>query len=248
MRAIGGLWRWRRNPLRRATDLAEAWMALAALLLILLAAPLIGVLVGGAAQGALQQAVRDQREARHLVTATVVKKLARSPLEPDPESASPREASSRVEAGWTGPDGTEQHGKVMANLKSPHPGDHFTLWTDEQGRIAPALWTLPRRRRTRSSPASVRPSCRPGSSRAVGDCSSGAWSVVGTPVGTRPGTGPDPTGAGPGPAVDRLPALVNPPCPRTLRWTGRHRAAPSATSRVPRGGGTAAPWHRARSR
>ncbi len=98
MRAIGGLWRWRHNPLRRATDLAEAWMALAALLLILLAAPLIGVLVGGAVQGALQQAVRDQREVRHLVTATVVKKLARSPLEPDPESASPR--GSATAAWW----------------------------------------------------------------------------------------------------------------------------------------------------
>ncbi|WP_329280742.1 Rv1733c family protein [Streptomyces sp. NBC_01451] len=136
MRAIGGLWRWRHNPLRRTTDLAEAWVALAALLLILLVAPLIGALVGGAAQDALQQAVRDQREARHLVTATVVKKLARSPLEPDPEAASPREARSRVEADWTGPDGTEQHGKVVAALKSPHPGDHFTLWTDGQGRIA----------------------------------------------------------------------------------------------------------------
>lgn len=135
MRAIGGLWRWRHNPLRRATDLAEAWVALTALLLILLAAPLIGVLVGGVAQDALQQAVRDQREARHLVTATVVKKLARSPLEPDAEAASGLDARSRVEADWTGPDGTEQHGKVMASLKSPHPGDHFTLWTDEQGRI-----------------------------------------------------------------------------------------------------------------
>ncbi|GAA3879907.1 hypothetical protein GCM10023084_36020 [Streptomyces lacrimifluminis] len=136
MRAIGGLWRWRHNPLRRATDLAEAWVALAALLLMLLVAPLIGVLVGGAAQDALQQAVREQREVRHLVTATVVKKLARSPLEPDPESVSPRAARSRVEADWTGPDGTQRHGKVMASLKSPHPGDHFTLWTDEQGRIA----------------------------------------------------------------------------------------------------------------
>ncbi|MFF3372370.1 hypothetical protein ACFYXF_05355 [Streptomyces sp. NPDC002680] len=135
MRAIGGLWRWRHNPLRRATDLAEAWVALAALLLILLAAPLIGLLVGGVAQDALQQAVRDQREARHLVTATVVKKLARSPLEPDPETSSGRDARSRVEADWTGPDGTEQHGKVLANLKTPHPGDHFTLWTDGQGRI-----------------------------------------------------------------------------------------------------------------
>ncbi|WP_055525198.1 hypothetical protein [Streptomyces graminilatus] len=135
MRAIGGLWHWRHNPLRRATDLAEAWTALVALLLIVLAAPLIGVLVGDAAQRELQQAVRAQHEMRHLVTATVVKKLARSPLEPNPESASPRDTRSRVRADWTGPDGTRQHGTVMASLKSPHPGDHFTLWTDGQGRI-----------------------------------------------------------------------------------------------------------------
>lgn len=40
MRAVGGLRRWRRNPLRRATDLAEAWLALTVLLLVTLAAPL----------------------------------------------------------------------------------------------------------------------------------------------------------------------------------------------------------------
>jgi hypothetical protein len=44
--AIRGLWRWRRNPLRRATDLVEAWLALVVLLLVLVAAPVIGSLVG----------------------------------------------------------------------------------------------------------------------------------------------------------------------------------------------------------
>ena len=29
MRAITGLWRWRHNPLRRRTDVAEGWIALA---------------------------------------------------------------------------------------------------------------------------------------------------------------------------------------------------------------------------
>ena len=46
MRAISGLWRWRRNPLRRATDLAEAWTCLLALLLILVAGPVIGSATG----------------------------------------------------------------------------------------------------------------------------------------------------------------------------------------------------------
>ena len=46
VRAIRGLWRWRRNPLRRTTDLAEAWLAFAALLLVLVGAPVVGVVVG----------------------------------------------------------------------------------------------------------------------------------------------------------------------------------------------------------
>ncbi|MEV7340926.1 hypothetical protein [Streptomyces sp. NPDC093544] len=135
MRAIGGLWRWRHNPLRRRTDLAEAWLALAAIVLILAVVPLVGAAVGASAQSALQQAVRDQRAARHEVAATVVRKLSLSPLDPDPETASRRAAHSRVMANWTAPDGTSQHGAVTAALKSPAPGDHFTIWTDPHGRI-----------------------------------------------------------------------------------------------------------------
>lgn len=135
MRAIGGLWRWRHNPLRRTTDLVEAWLALATLVLILVAAPVIGAVVGSAAQDALQQSVREQRQARHDVTGTVVKKADGSPLDPDPETATARDRSSRVIADWTAPDGTRRHGMVLANLKNPRPGDHFKLWTDQQGRI-----------------------------------------------------------------------------------------------------------------
>ena len=134
MRAISGLWRWRHNPLRRTTDLVEAWVALVALLLIMVAAPVLGSLVGSVAQDALQQSVRDQHQARHLVTATVVRGLGRSALEPDPETSSGRDIRSRVLADWTAPDGTRQHGQVTASLKSPHVGDHFALWTDQHGR------------------------------------------------------------------------------------------------------------------
>ncbi|WP_316743421.1 hypothetical protein [Streptomyces sp. MK7] len=134
MRAICGLWRWRRNPLRRTTDLAESWVALAALLLILVAAPVLGVLVGSAAQGALQQSVRDQRQTRHMVTATVVRKVHQVAPAPDPEISSGRDIRSRVEADWTAPDGTQRHGQVTTDLKSPRRGDHFTLWTDARGR------------------------------------------------------------------------------------------------------------------
>ncbi|AZQ39199.1 hypothetical protein EJ357_41955 [Streptomyces cyaneochromogenes] len=134
MRAISGLWRWRHNPLRRTTDLLEAWVALGALLLILVVAPLAGSLIGGLAQGTLQKSVREQRASRHLVTATVVRKAGGSQLDVDPEASTGRDMRTRVVADWTAPDGSAHRAAVMTSLDSPQPGDRFTLWTDRQGR------------------------------------------------------------------------------------------------------------------
>ncbi|QOV45211.1 Rv1733c family protein [Streptomyces chromofuscus] len=133
MRAVRGLWRWRHNPLRRTTDLVEGWVSLAALLLILLVAPVIGSLTGSAAQDSLQRSVREQRESRHPVTATVVRELEPATVAADPEAAL-RDSGTRVLAHWTAPDGTGQNGPVVTHLKSPEPGDRFALWTDAQGR------------------------------------------------------------------------------------------------------------------
>ncbi|MGW7821471.1 Rv1733c family protein [Streptomyces puniciscabiei] len=137
MGAISGLWRWRHNPLRRPTDLAEAWVALVALLLIAVAAPVVGCLVGAAAQDSLQRSVREQRHTRHLVTATVMRDLGEAPRETDPDTTPAREIRRRVLADWTAPDGTHRHGPALADLKSPHTGAHFGLWTDPHGRITP---------------------------------------------------------------------------------------------------------------
>ncbi|MBW5422816.1 hypothetical protein GKQ77_14800 [Streptomyces sp. BG9H] len=135
MRAIVGLWRWRHNPLRRGTDLAEAWTALAALVLIVVAAPVIGTLTTDLSRDALLTSVREQREARHATVGTVLRKLSSPPLDPDPETSSARDAHRRVLARWTAPDGTDRSGVVMARLDTPRPGDRFKLWTDERGRV-----------------------------------------------------------------------------------------------------------------
>ncbi|MFC8709466.1 hypothetical protein ACFUCQ_05920 [Streptomyces sp. NPDC057197] len=134
MRAICGLWRWRHNPLRRTTDLVESWLALATLLLVLVVAPVLGSFVGSVTQDALQRTVRDQHRTRHLVSAVVVRRLTASAPAPDPEIATGREIRSRVLADWTGPDGTRRHGPASTDLRHPHPGDHFGLWTDRHGR------------------------------------------------------------------------------------------------------------------
>ncbi|MEV2254195.1 hypothetical protein AB0I94_27055 [Streptomyces sp. NPDC050147] len=135
MRALVGLWRWRHNPLRRKTDLVEAWVALVAVLLIAVAVPLAGFAVGGLTRGALLQSVREQREVRHEVAGTVIKKVSRPPVDPDPETSSARDRHSRVLAEWTAPDGTTHSGTVLAALVSPDPGDRFRLWTDEHGQV-----------------------------------------------------------------------------------------------------------------
>ncbi|MGW1049131.1 Rv1733c family protein [Streptomyces sp. NPDC001118] len=136
MRALSGLWRWRHNPLRRSTDLAEAWVALVALVLIAVAVPVTGCLVGAAAQDSLQRSVREQHRTRHLVIATVVRDLGETALDPDPDTTTVHETHRRVLADWTAANGTHRSGPALADLKSPHPGDHFRLWTDPQGRIA----------------------------------------------------------------------------------------------------------------
>ncbi|AZM51726.1 hypothetical protein DMA15_03320 [Streptomyces sp. WAC 01529] len=135
MRAIVGLWRWRHNPLRRGTDLAEAWLALAALVLIVVAVPVIGTLTTDLSRDALLTSVREQREARHAIVGTVLRRVSSPPLDPDPETSSARDAHSRVLARWTAPDGTDRSGVVMARLNTPRPGDHFKLWTDERGHV-----------------------------------------------------------------------------------------------------------------
>ncbi|CAM5647559.1 hypothetical protein SGLAM104S_01794 [Streptomyces glaucescens] len=100
MRALSGLWRWRRNPLCRATDLAEARLALTALLLMVLVAPLLGVLVGSATQESLHRAAREQRLTRHQVTATVLRGPEHGPPAPTPR---PSPATPAPESSPAGP-------------------------------------------------------------------------------------------------------------------------------------------------
>ncbi|GAA2347922.1 Rv1733c family protein [Streptomyces cuspidosporus] len=133
MRTIRGLWRWRRNPLRRPTDLAEAWAALVAALLIVLVAPGVGWATGALTHGALRETVREQRAQRHLVSATVVKVLPHPRIDSDPETASTRDAHRRVFAKWTGPDGSEHTG-ALGTHPGADAGERFRIWTDDRGR------------------------------------------------------------------------------------------------------------------
>ncbi|MEV8585536.1 hypothetical protein AB0424_01230 [Streptomyces sp. NPDC051180] len=141
MRAAMGVWRWRHNPLRRTTDLAEAWIAFAAAALLCVVVPLTGWAAGSSADGSLQRAVRTQAEQRTRTTARVVRPA-------DGPAAGPRTADSTGEdrlrrsvvARWTAPDGSVVTGTVTAARRTSAPGDTFPLWTDRSGRqVTPPL-------------------------------------------------------------------------------------------------------------
>lgn len=135
MRTIVGLWRWRNNPLCRRSDRREAWLALCAVVLIVVVAPAVGWLGASAARGALLESVKDQQRERHQVWATAESVDTRAPLDTDPESAAHDPERHRVVAHWAGPDGTSRKSTV-ATKEQVQPGDRFRIWTDAEGRVA----------------------------------------------------------------------------------------------------------------
>ncbi|MEU2390928.1 hypothetical protein [Streptomyces sp. NPDC007369] len=133
-----GVWRWRRNPLRRPTDLFEAWVAFAALVCVLLVAPAVGCVTGLRVDGTLQRAAREQRQERYLVAAVVVRPAAAEAPEgaggaPAPQRQAPRR--TQIVAAWTAPDGSSHQGTVPAAEEPPRAGDRFRIWTDLRGRL-----------------------------------------------------------------------------------------------------------------
>ncbi|MFJ8848949.1 hypothetical protein [Streptomyces sp. NPDC102437] len=137
MRAVTGVWRWRHNPLRRATDRREAWVALAALLLMVLATPALGWVCGSYADDALQQSVRLQQAERRAATAVVLRRAPRPPrFATDPEVSSEHGSQTPVVARWKAPDGTARRGTVMTSSRRTAPGTRVEIWTDLEGRPA----------------------------------------------------------------------------------------------------------------
>ncbi|MBT3149587.1 hypothetical protein HTV45_01455 [Streptomyces sp. CHD11] len=121
------LWRWRRNPLRRRSDLAEAWLLLATLVLALLA----GMFAGVAAAGAVSGSIEDRREHTRAVPAVLVEDAAHAP-----PAAVAEDGDGRVWAKvrWAAPDGTPRTGRaeVDAGAKA---GSEATVRNDAEGRL-----------------------------------------------------------------------------------------------------------------
>ncbi|WP_434976479.1 Rv1733c family protein [Streptomyces puniciscabiei] len=116
------LWRFRRSPLRRRSDLVEAWL--------LLVAWVVGVL-GGAVAGVLaamvaEQDFEEERSGRRQVVAVLLDN-ARAAV---PGHADVSRASATVR--WTTPDGRARTGRttVAAHTRA---GTRVPVWTSARG-------------------------------------------------------------------------------------------------------------------
>ncbi|MFF7281014.1 DUF3592 domain-containing protein [Streptomyces griseorubiginosus] len=134
-------WRWRRNPLRRRSDVVEAWTVLAVALLLLLVAPLAGAVLGWWAHDDARATAAEQRAERHRVRAEVTGRVPDSP----PAVQGGRERSYRVTVRWTEAGGVTKTATARVPAGTDQ-GDKVDVWFDSQGRgVAPppdetAVW------------------------------------------------------------------------------------------------------------
>ncbi|MFE1770853.1 hypothetical protein [Streptomyces sp. NPDC059008] len=118
---------WRREPLRRGTDVVQSWMALATGLAIAVAAPVAGVVAGQAVHTTSQH----QRAGWHTVTAVVAKEPpARVGVDTSGGSAGRVHAWVR----WTAPDRTVHTGETTV-APGVRVGDRTTVWLDRHGAL-----------------------------------------------------------------------------------------------------------------
>ncbi|MEU7470141.1 hypothetical protein AB0A94_16695 [Streptomyces sp. NPDC044984] len=123
------LWRWRRNPLRRRSDLAEAWLVLVTLLLALL----LGAFSGLAAAAAVDGSLAERRERTTPVPAVLAEDAAGLSA-PVTENG---DGGVWAKVRWTAPDGTGRTGRAEVDPGSP-AGAGVTVWTDPAGRLVSA--------------------------------------------------------------------------------------------------------------
>ncbi|EGX56492.1 hypothetical protein SZN_27596 [Streptomyces zinciresistens K42] len=119
------LWRWRRSPLRRRSDVVEAWLVLCGWLLAVVGAVFAGLAASAAVAGSAQQ----QRAESRRVTAVLVK---------DARDAGAARVSTDnlvwAAVRWTGPDGTRHTGDARVSPDT-RAGARVTVWTDRRGII-----------------------------------------------------------------------------------------------------------------
>lgn len=126
-------WRWRRNPLRRRSDVVEAWTVLVVAVLLFVVAPLVGAVAGLHAHDRAAADAAVRRTERHQVRAVVIDEAPQrvSDVQSDPRHP------YRAQVRWTEP------GKGVRTAWARVPagtraGEPVSVWFDSRGRsVAP---------------------------------------------------------------------------------------------------------------
>ncbi|MFJ2766767.1 hypothetical protein [Streptomyces sp. NPDC087300] len=123
-------WRWRRNTLRRHSDVVEAWTVLLLGVAMLIVAPLAGAFAGSFTYGTAHARAERQRAEGHVVRATLIE---------DAPAATSAESRIRhaVRVRWTGRDGST-HTAVAKVAAGTTSGSRIDVWLDDQGRVTTA--------------------------------------------------------------------------------------------------------------
>ncbi|MGW1051447.1 Rv1733c family protein [Streptomyces sp. NPDC001118] len=123
------LWRWRRNPLRRHSDVIEAWIVLVTWVLAVLGGAVAGLAAAHNAEAAL-----SARQARvHAVTAVLTDSVASNP------TSGTGYDDGRV---WATVRWTDTHGTVHTDRAKVRPGtpvgSQVNVWTNRAGHVVSA--------------------------------------------------------------------------------------------------------------
>ncbi|MFF4505079.1 hypothetical protein [Streptomyces sp. NPDC001401] len=123
-------WRWRSNPLRRHSDVVEAWIVLLAWAVATVGAVLAGVVGAQAAQ----RAVEHDRAGRRPVSAVLVKTV---PGDGRDVVTGMRYDRVRATVRWSDGKGTVRTGTTDVK-PTAKPGSAVSVWTDGHGRLVSA--------------------------------------------------------------------------------------------------------------
>lgn len=119
-------WRWRNNPLRRHSDVVEAWIVLATWIIALVG----GLLVGEMADAAMQDSLAARRAAVHAVSAELTRNADRA-------ATVSTDGGDTVwgQVRWTAADGSTHTGLTRVDPNST-AGIAVTVWIDSRGELA----------------------------------------------------------------------------------------------------------------
>jgi hypothetical protein len=119
-------WRWRRNVLRRRTDVVEMWLTVL-FTVLLCATPLVGWWAEQSVGRVLQREVATEHAERTLVSAT----LAHTEGKGSDSATRPAEVLH-----WTAPDRSTHTATVSSDLEVWQQG-RIKIWTDHKGDLVP---------------------------------------------------------------------------------------------------------------